>query len=159
MGDAIPVDSGVPQRHPSTTGLLRWFEYEHLPTELGVVSMQFHHLAHELVDRLPDSPELSVALRKLLEGKDAAVRAAIESGTADQLRSRPQPEARYETRAEFQRELTFQEQADRAAAHRSATEQSGPLPAGPEYVTPEAAVAREVQHVLRATSPGPDAQR
>lgn len=68
-----------PQRHPSTVQLLRYFRYDHLPTELGVVSMQFHHLAHELVDRLPDSPELTVALRKLLEGKDAAVRAALEA--------------------------------------------------------------------------------
>lgn len=67
-------------RHPGTVQLLRWFDYRHLPTDLGVVSMQFHHLAHELADRLPDSPELSVALRKLLEGKDAAVRAALDAG-------------------------------------------------------------------------------
>jgi hypothetical protein len=67
----------VADRHPGTVQLLRWFEYEHLPTELGVVSMQFHHLAHELADRLRDGPELTTALRKLLEAKDAAVRQAI----------------------------------------------------------------------------------
>lgn len=76
MADAEPMVS-EPARHPGTVQLLRWFDYRHLPADLGVVSMQFHHLAHELVDRLPDSPELTVALRKLLEGKDAAVRAAL----------------------------------------------------------------------------------
>lgn len=76
MADAEPMDA-QPARHPGTVQLLRWFDYQHLPADLGVVSMQFHHLAHELVDRLPDSPELTVALRKLLEGKDAAVRAAL----------------------------------------------------------------------------------
>lgn len=67
-------------RHPSTTGLLRWFEYGHLPPPLAAVSQRFAVLADELVTLLPDSPELTVALRKLLEGKDAAVRAAIEAG-------------------------------------------------------------------------------
>jgi hypothetical protein len=67
-------------RHPSTVGLLRWFSYEHLPPHLGAISQRFHSLAHELVALLPDDPELTVALRKLLEGKDAAVRCAIDLG-------------------------------------------------------------------------------
>jgi gamma-glutamyl:cysteine ligase YbdK (ATP-grasp superfamily) len=79
VADAEPM-TAEPARHPGTVQLLRWFDYQHLPADLGVVSMQFHHLAHELVDRLPDSPELTVALRKLLEGKDAAVRAALAAG-------------------------------------------------------------------------------
>jgi hypothetical protein len=84
VADADPMVT-EPARHPSTVQLLRYFDYRHLPADLGVVSMQFHHLAHELADRLPDSPELTVALRKLLEGKDAAVRAALTAGgvTAD----------------------------------------------------------------------------
>ena len=77
-------------RHPGTVSLLRYFDYRHLPSDLGVVSMQFHHLAHELADRLPDSAELTTALRKLLEGKDAAVRAAIDArDPAVQAPSRP----------------------------------------------------------------------
>jgi len=36
-----------------------------------------HHLAHHLADTLPPSAELTVALRKLLESKDCAVRAAL----------------------------------------------------------------------------------
>jgi hypothetical protein len=66
-------------RHPSTTALLRWFEYEHLPEHLQGVSAPFHRLAHEVVDQLPDDPELSAGLRKILEAKDCIVRAAIRA--------------------------------------------------------------------------------
>ncbi len=57
--------------------ILQFFEYAHLPDNLAIVSKQFHALAHELVKNLPRNPERSVALRKLVEAKDAAVRAAI----------------------------------------------------------------------------------
>jgi hypothetical protein len=57
--------------------MLRWFEYEHLKPELQVISNPFHDLAHHLVGTLDRSPERTVALRKLLESKDAAVRAAL----------------------------------------------------------------------------------
>ena len=68
MSDQIPV-AGEP--------ILRYFAYDHLPTHLQAVSQPFHLLAHMLVDTLPRNPERSVALRKLLEGKDAAVRARL----------------------------------------------------------------------------------
>ncbi|KUF18474.1 hypothetical protein [Streptomyces silvensis] len=58
--------------------ILRYFEYGHLPEHLGAVSAPFADLAHRLVEALPSGPELSVALRKLLESKDAAVRAALD---------------------------------------------------------------------------------
>ena len=58
--------------------LLRYFKYSHLPERLQVVSAEFHRLAHHLVDVLPAGPEQTVALRKLLESKDAAVRAALD---------------------------------------------------------------------------------
>lgn len=41
------------------------------------LSREFHDLAQEMVDRVPSSSELTVALRKLLEAKDAFVRAAV----------------------------------------------------------------------------------
>jgi hypothetical protein len=41
------------------------------------VSEQFAKLAHSLADNAPTGPELVVALRKLLESKDAAVRAKL----------------------------------------------------------------------------------
>jgi hypothetical protein len=57
--------------------ILRYFEYEHLPARLIEVSRPFHDLAHHLAQWIEPGPELSVALRKLLESKDAAVRAAL----------------------------------------------------------------------------------
>lgn len=57
--------------------MLKWFEYGHLPERLQEVSFPFHQLACHLVDLVPRSPERSVALRKLLESKDAAVRAFL----------------------------------------------------------------------------------
>lgn len=64
-------------RHPSLTTMLGYFAHEHLPQRLAEVSRPFHDLAHHLADTLPPSPELTVALRKLLESKDCAVRAAL----------------------------------------------------------------------------------
>ncbi|WP_435601804.1 hypothetical protein [Streptomyces sp. YPW6] len=37
------------------------------------MSKPFHDLAETILDRLPDDPELSAALRKLREAKDCAV--------------------------------------------------------------------------------------
>ena len=65
--------------HPATDHVLSLFAYEHLPADLGRVSRPFHDLAHSLADDLGDGPELTVALRKLLESKDAAVRHAVLS--------------------------------------------------------------------------------
>jgi hypothetical protein len=57
--------------------LLRFFAYEHLRADLQAVSKPFHDMAHALVHQLPRNAERTVALRKLLEAKDAAVRAYI----------------------------------------------------------------------------------
>lgn len=57
--------------------MLRWFDFTHLPPHLVPVSMGFHLMAHELIESLPRSAERTVALRKLLESKDAAVRCAV----------------------------------------------------------------------------------
>lgn len=70
-------------RHPGTTGLLRYFAYEHLKTPLRQVSEQCHGLACEMADRLPDGPELTAGLRKLLEAKDCFVRAALDTAQAN----------------------------------------------------------------------------
>lgn len=57
--------------------ILQFFAYEHLPERLQAVSKPFHDLAHGLTKTLPRNPERTVALRKLLEAKDAAVRARL----------------------------------------------------------------------------------
>jgi hypothetical protein len=57
--------------------ILQFFAYEHLPRELAEVSMHFARLARELITTLPRNAERTIALRKLLEAKDAAVRAVL----------------------------------------------------------------------------------
>ena len=61
--------------------LIQFFEYKHLPSHLQAVSQPFGELANKLMD-LPRNPERTVALRKLLESKDAAVRARLAGDPA-----------------------------------------------------------------------------
>lgn len=65
-------------RNPGTLKLLKFFSFAHLPTALQPFSVPFSDLAYSLVKVLPDSAELTTALRKLLEAKDCAVRAAMD---------------------------------------------------------------------------------
>jgi hypothetical protein len=60
--------------------MLKYFAYEHLREDLQAYSKPFHELAHWITITLPENPERTVALRKLLEAKDAAVRAALDRG-------------------------------------------------------------------------------
>lgn len=55
----------------------QFFTYGHLPPHLQEVSAPFGALAESIVTKLPRNPERTVALRKLLEAKDAAVRALL----------------------------------------------------------------------------------
>lgn len=57
--------------------ILQFFSYDHLPGELQAVALNFKALAEQVVHTLPRNPERTVALRKLLESKDAAVRARL----------------------------------------------------------------------------------
>jgi hypothetical protein len=57
--------------------IMQYFSYTHLPPTLAIVSAQFSTLAEFIMDNLPRCAERTVALRKLLESKDAAVRAAL----------------------------------------------------------------------------------
>ncbi len=57
--------------------ILQFFTYEHLPQHLQEISQPFRYLADNLISNLPRNPERTVALRKLLESKDAAVRARL----------------------------------------------------------------------------------
>lgn len=63
--------------HPAITHVLQYFNFTHLPKHLQAISEPFHDLAHEVAKRNPDNQETTVALRKLLEAKDAAVRASL----------------------------------------------------------------------------------
>lgn len=74
-----------PAPQPSATNaheerMLKWFTYDHLPANLQTVSAPWCELAVLVSHQLKSGPERTVALRKLLEGKDAAVRAALQPG-------------------------------------------------------------------------------
>lgn len=60
--------------------MLKWFEFSHLPKHLQEISEPFHKLAVLICCEINPGPELTVALRKLLEAKDAAVRAKLHPG-------------------------------------------------------------------------------
>ena len=79
----IPTSSA--ERVQEKEHILQFFSYDHLQGPVKEVSKPFCELAHRIVNGdpvngvagLPRNPERSVALRKLLEAKDAAVRAFI----------------------------------------------------------------------------------
>lgn len=57
--------------------IIKYFAYEHLPEKLQEVSKPIGDLARQMDESLPDGPEKSTGLRKLLEAKDALVRAKL----------------------------------------------------------------------------------
>lgn len=70
--EEVPSLPALPEEH-----ILQFFEAAHLPPHLRAVSQPFAEMAATLVLTLPRNPERTVALRKLLEAKDAAVRAKL----------------------------------------------------------------------------------
>lgn len=57
--------------------IMQYFKYEHLRQPLHGISKLCAGLAEEMDAVLPDGPEKSAGLRKLLEAKDCFVRAAL----------------------------------------------------------------------------------
>lgn len=60
-----------------STPIMKYFSYDHLPAHLQEVSKPIGDLAMALYIALPDGPEKTAGLRKLLEAKDCFVRAAL----------------------------------------------------------------------------------
>lgn len=77
------MDNVIQRRHPATQQIAKHFSYDHLKTPLRGVSQQCHDLAEQMVLQLPDGPELTAGLRKLLEAKDCFVRAALDAEDGD----------------------------------------------------------------------------
>jgi hypothetical protein len=75
--------------------LLACFRFNHLQPALQQYSVPFFNLAYWIAANIPAGPERTVALRKLLEAKDAAVRAVamnsneMLSGSPDDRTARP----------------------------------------------------------------------
>lgn len=64
-------------KHNSTNPIMKYFEYKHLPEHLQAISKPICEAAIQMDIDLPDGPEKSSGLRKLLEAKDCFVRAGI----------------------------------------------------------------------------------
>ena len=60
--------------------MMKWFNFDHLPEHLQAVSKPFHDMAVTMNHFIQPGPERTVAFRKLLEAKDAAVRAVVNPG-------------------------------------------------------------------------------
>jgi hypothetical protein len=72
--------SGTEGRHPGTQQIARWLvpnpNFQGLAFEItDVIGV----LAREMINALPDGPELTTGLRKLVEARDCFVRSAIEA--------------------------------------------------------------------------------
>lgn len=67
----------ISTRHASTQQIYRYFAWSHLPGHIQPVSKLCGELATQMILSLPDGPELTTGLRKLLEAKDCFVRTAL----------------------------------------------------------------------------------
>ena len=78
MTDQInPAPIEFPVDQLAADPILKYFHYAHLPPHLQIISIKFYELACSLIALLPCNAERTVALRKLLEAKDAGVRANV----------------------------------------------------------------------------------
>ena len=77
-GTREAIERTLAGRHPGTVSVARHFAYAHLPMHLRDFSHPFHRMAMVMIRDLPDGPELTAGLRKLLEAKDCFVRAALD---------------------------------------------------------------------------------
>ena len=77
MSEIHPAPKEFSDDQLSVDPILCFFHYSHLPEKLRGASKPFCNLAGHIVETLPRNAERTVALRKLLEAKDAAVRANL----------------------------------------------------------------------------------
>ena len=75
--------------------MLQFFAHAHLPPHLAEISRPFALFAEGLAHDLPANPERRLALRKLLEARDAALRSRLyvapDSMAARPMASGPEP--------------------------------------------------------------------
>jgi hypothetical protein len=71
------MDTKSEQAQQPSDPIMQFFSHAHLPMPLAGVSRPFCELAEHICAALPRNAERTVALRKLMEAKDAAVRASI----------------------------------------------------------------------------------
>jgi hypothetical protein len=66
----------APESHHAM-GVMQFFSYAHLPQHLQEVSAPFSNVAWHIVATLPENRQRELALEKLIEAKDCAVRARL----------------------------------------------------------------------------------
>lgn len=77
MSEIHPPPTEFTAEEIARDDILRFFHYAHLPDVLKSRSKPFCDLARLIIDTTPRSAERTVCLRKLLEAKDAEVRAHV----------------------------------------------------------------------------------
>lgn len=75
--DIHPAPAEFSEEQIAADPILRFFHYAHLPLILQERSKPFCDLARQIVTTTPRNAERTVCLRKLLEAKDAGVRAHV----------------------------------------------------------------------------------
>ena len=79
-GSILPHPTKEKDMSSGRDHIMQFFAYSHLQSDLQEVSKPFCELAERIHQSLPRNPERTVALRKILEAKDAAVRAMLAKG-------------------------------------------------------------------------------
>lgn len=87
-----PAPSEFNETDIANDPILHFFHYVHLPPTLQETSRRFFELAFAIIRTIPRNAERSTALRKLLEAKDAAVRANLPAPKLSDPRPAPKPE-------------------------------------------------------------------
>lgn len=78
LAELLPFDAALEDELlDAGEHIAQFFRFSHLRPELRNVSRPFAQLARTVLATVPRNPERTVALRKLLDAKDAAVRASI----------------------------------------------------------------------------------
>jgi hypothetical protein len=119
--------------------ILHFFAYKHLPEHLQIVSKPFHELANGMFYNLPNNAETSTCLRKLLEAKDCAVRAASASQPSEKM---SQLGGLYQTPGA----MRAAERIEREASADRDPITGNPLPAGSPY---------SMAHAVQVSTPTP----
>ncbi len=77
MSEFHPAPNEFSEEELAIDPILKFFHYAHLPERLQTASRPFCGVARHIIETSPRNAERTVALRKLLEAKDAAVRASL----------------------------------------------------------------------------------
>lgn len=72
------METKDPAANPAKFPILAFFKHDHLPQKLSEIARPYAQLAHKMIAQETSHPaEVAAGLRKLLEAKDCAVRAAL----------------------------------------------------------------------------------